>query len=250
MQPMKVEIWSDVVCPWCYIGKRRFETALERFAHKDQVEVVWRSFELDPNSARHTAGTLNEMLANKLRRSTEEAAAMNEHVSGLAAAEGLNYRLDQAQHGNTFDAHRLIHLAATHGLQGQAKERLLRAYFSEGQPIGDVDALVKLGVEIGLPADEVSKMLAGDAYAAEVRADQRRAVMFNIRGVPFVAIDETYGVSGAQPAEVFLAALEQAWDATHPQSELMPLGDADAAACEDEACDVTPDVEIDQPARS
>lgn len=250
MKPMMVEIWSDIVCPWCYIGKRRFETALEHFAHKDQVEIVWRSFELDPNSQRRTPGSLNEMLAGKLRRSTAEAAAMNDHVSGLAAAEGLDYRLDRAQHGNTFDAHRLIHLAAAHNLQGVAKERLLRAYFTEGQPIGDVETLVSLGAEMGLPADEVRAMLASDAYADEVRADERRAVMFNIRGVPFVAIDETYGVSGAQPAEVFLNALEQAWEASHPLTMLAAGGSEDSADCADGSCEVASTDEVAQPARS
>lgn len=238
MKPMLVEIWSDIVCPWCYIGKRRFETALQRFAHKDQVEIVWRSFELDPNAPRRTPGSLNDMLAQKLRRSVAEAAAMNEHVTALAAAEGLDYRLDRAQHGNTFDAHRLIHLAATRNLRSEAKERLLRAYFIEGRPIGDVETLVSLGAEIGLPADEARAMLAGDAYADEVRADERRAVMFNIRGVPFVAIDETYGVSGAQPPEVFLSALEQAWEASHPLAMIEAPGAEDGTG------------EVEQPART
>ena len=216
VEKITVEIWSDVVCPWCYIGKRRFEAALERFAHKDQVRLVWRSFELDPDSPRRTPGSLNDILAQKMGTSTAQAAAMNDHVARLAAAEGLDYRLDQAQHGNTFDAHRLIHLAAPHNLQGEAKERLLRAYFTEGQAIGDPETLARLGAEIGIPAGEVRTMLASDAYAADVRADERRAVILGIRGVPFVAIDELYGVSGAQPPEVFLDALERAWTASHP----------------------------------
>jgi predicted DsbA family dithiol-disulfide isomerase len=234
---MIVEIWSDIVCPWCYIGKRRFETALERFAHRDQVQVIWRSFELDPTSERRTPGSLTDMLAKKLGVSHAQAVAMNERVAGLAAGEGLDYRLDQAQHGNTFDAHRLIHLAAAHGLQGDAKERLLRAYFTEGLPIGDAETLVRLGTEIGLAEDDVRAMLDGDAYAGDVRADVRRATTFGIRGVPFVAIDETYGVSGAQPAEVFLDALEQAWAASHPLTVLTPAGGDD---CADGSCEIAP----------
>ena len=233
---MKVEIWSDVVCPWCYIGKRRFESALARFKHRDQVEVIWRSFELDPTSPRQVEGTLDNMLAKKLGVSAAQAAAMNAQVTDLAAQEGLEYRLDQAKPGNTFDAHRLIHLAAAHNLQGAAKEHLLHAYFSGGLAIGDPETLVKLGTEIGLDAEAVRAMLVSDAYAEEVRADIERARSFGIRGVPFVAIDETYGVSGAQPADTFLAALEQAWAASHP---LVTLGQAEGVGvCEGDNCEI------------
>lgn len=212
---MQVEIWSDVVCPWCYIGKRRFESALAQFPHRDEVAVVWRSFELDPHAPRQVAGSLDAMLAEKIGISAAEAAAMNRRVTDLAAAEGLAYRLDLARPGNSFDAHRLIHLAAAHGLQAAAKERLLRAYFTEGLPIGDPDTLTRLGAELGLPDDEVRAMLAGDAYAADVRADQQRAAGFGIGGVPFFVLGERYGISGAQPAALFLDGLRQAWDATH-----------------------------------
>lgn len=208
---MQIEIWSDVVCPWCYIGKRRFETALARFAHRDEVTLVWRSFELDPNAPRQGAQNLNAYLATKMGISLEQAAAMNEQVTELAANEGLDYQLDRAKHGNTFDAHRLIHLAAAHGLQAVAKERLLRAYFSEGLPISDHATLAALGAAIGLDLDEVNTMLAGDAYAANVRDDEQRATGFGIRGVPFFVFNERYGVSGAQSSVVFLDALEQAW---------------------------------------
>jgi predicted DsbA family dithiol-disulfide isomerase len=236
---MKIEIWSDIVCPWCYIGKRRFEAALDRFAHRDQVEIVWRSFELDPRAPRHTPGSLNDMLAHKLGVSQAQAAAMNQHVTDLAAAEGLDYQLDRARHGNTFDAHRLIHLAATHHLQAEAKERLLRAYFSEGLPISDPNTLVAIGSELGIPGDEVRAMLESDTYADEVRADQRRAAAFGIRGVPFFVIDEQYGVSGAQASAVFLDALEQAWAAAHPLTLLSAPPEADGN-CDDGSCVVAP----------
>jgi predicted DsbA family dithiol-disulfide isomerase len=216
VQPMRVEIWSDVVCPWCYIGKRRFESALSRFAHREQVEVVWRSFELDPHAPRRSEGALEEMLSRKYGVSLAEASAMNARVTGLAAKEGLAYHLDQAQHGNTFDAHRLIHLGAAHHLQGEVKERLLRAYFSEGRSISDPATLVALGAEAGIPPAEVRAMLAGDTYAGAVRADERRAAAFGIRGVPFFVIDERFGVSGAQDAAVLLNALEKAWAQAHP----------------------------------
>lgn len=235
---MNIEIWSDVVCPWCYIGKRRFEAALELFAHRDEVQVLWRSFELDPGAPRSTSGSLNDMLAQKMGVSTERAAAMNTHVSELAAHEGLAYRLDIARPGNTFDAHQLIHLAAAHGLQAEAKERLLRAYFTEGAAIGDRTALVALGTELGLAESDVRAALAGDAYAAEVRADEARARTFGIDGVPFFVIDERYGISGAQPTALFLQALEQAWADAHPLTMVSPPT-ADAN-CDDGSCAVPP----------
>lgn len=208
---MNVEIWSDIVCPWCYIGKRRFEAALARFPHRDEVAVTWRSFELDPDAPPRSSGTLDELLARKYGQTVEQAAAGHARLTALAAAEGLDYHFDRAQHGNTFDAHRLLHLAAAHDRQDAMKERLMRAYFTEGVPISDPGALVQLAAEIGLDKDEARAALAGDAYAEAVRADERRAAGFGIHGVPFVAIDETYGVSGAQAADVFLATMEKAW---------------------------------------
>jgi predicted DsbA family dithiol-disulfide isomerase len=234
---MKVEIWSDVVCPWCYIGKRRFETALAEFAHRDGVEIIWRSFQLDPTAPPTTTGSLDEMLAAKYGVSRERARAMNANVTALAAEDGLDYHLDRARHGNTFDAHRLIHLAAAHGQQGAMKERLLQAYFSEGEAVSDRDTLVRLAAEVGIPAEEARTALAGDTYAKEVRADLRRAQMFGIRGVPFFAIDEKYGISGAQPTEVMLAALEQAWADEHPLIAVAGAADG-AGVCEDDSCAV------------
>jgi predicted DsbA family dithiol-disulfide isomerase len=231
---VNVEIWSDVVCPWCYIGKRRFEAALARFAHSDAVTVVWRSFELDPHApARRTEG-LDALLAAKYGMSPERARALHAQMTELAAAEGLEYHFEHAQSGNTFDAHRLLHLAAVRGRQGELKERLLRAYFTEGRAIGDHETLVAIATEAGLPAGEAREVLAGSAYAAEVRADERRAAGFGITGVPFVAIDERYGVSGAQPVEVFLTGLETAWAAAHPRI----MAGADANACDDGSCAV------------
>ena len=236
---MNVEIWSDVVCPWCYIGKRRFEQALTQFPHRDAVNIRWRSFELDPDAPERAQGTLDELLAQKYRTTPQQAAQMNARVSGLAAAEGLDYHLDQAQPSNTFNAHRLLHLALKRGAQGQLKERLLSAYFTEGLPIGDRETLLRLATEAGLDADEAQATLASDDYAEEVRADEERAAAFGITGVPFVVIDERYGVSGAQPTEVFLNALETAWAASQP----LTLVGADAASdvadtgvCEGDSC--------------
>lgn len=236
MNTMKVEIWSDIVCPWCYIGKRRFEAAVAQFKHRDQVEIVWRSFELDPNAAPQYPGTLEEMIAKKLGLGVAKAAAMHAQLTELAAKEGLDYQLEYAKPGNTFNAHRLIHLAKAHNLQAVAKEKLLHAYFTEGKAIGDVETLVTIGSEIGLDAYEVRAMLASNLYADDVKADVQRAAAFGIRGVPFVAIDETYGVSGAQPAEVFLDTLEKAWAASHP---LISLGQVEGVGvCEGDNCEI------------
>jgi predicted DsbA family dithiol-disulfide isomerase len=216
MERMTVEIWSDIACPWCYIGKRRFESALARFEHRDDVDVLWRSYQLDPGAPRRYDGTVYDLVARKYGRSPAEAAAMHEQVTALAAAEGLTYRFDRTQPGNTFDAHRLLHLAQARGLQGPVKERLLHAYFTEGVAIGDPDALVAVVADAGLDAAEARAVLAGDAYADDVRTDMQRAAALGIRGVPFFVIDERYGVSGAQPADLFLDALRQAWAESHP----------------------------------
>ena len=208
MAPLTVEIWSDVVCPWCYVGKRRFEAALAQFP--GDVEVTWRSFELDPDAppVREVSGP--EHLAAKYGMSVDQARASNAQLTDLAAAEGLEYDLEHTRGGNTFDAHRLIHLAAAHDRQDAAKERLMRAYFSEREPIGDRETLVRLIAEVGIDPDEARAVLDGDAYADAVRADEALAARFGIRGVPFFVLDRRYGVSGAQPPELLLQALETA----------------------------------------
>lgn len=213
---MKVEIWSDVVCPFCYVGKRRFEKALATFPNADEIEVVWRSFQLDPDAPRRSSGTLDERLAAKYGLSLDQARQMNANVVAMSEGEGLEVRLDLAKPGNTFDAHRLIHLAADHGLQAEAKERLLQAYWVEGRAIGEPDTLTDLACELDSDAGEVRAMLDGDAYAAAVRDDQEQARAFGIQGVPFFVLDRSYGVSGAQPAGVFERALTQAWGEAQP----------------------------------
>jgi predicted DsbA family dithiol-disulfide isomerase len=208
---MQVEIWSDVVCPWCYIGKRRFEAALAEFDHRDEVEVRWRSFELDPSAPATVDVDLIERLATKYGVSREQAEAMNDRVTRLADEVGLSYRLDIAKPGNTFDAHRVLHLAADRGVQGDLKERLLSAYQSNGEPIADHATLVRAAVAAGLDEAEVRAVLDGDKYADAVRADEREGRELGITGVPFFVLDRRYGVSGAQASEAILQALEQAW---------------------------------------
>lgn len=212
---MKVEIWSDVVCPWCYLGKRRFESALAGFDHRDDVDVTWHSFELDPNAPREREADLATHLAQKYGMSREEAVARQQQLVDLGRSEGIDYRFDIARSGNTFDAHRLLHLGAAHERQGELKERLLRAYHVEGEPIGDPATLERLAVEVGLPPAEVREVLAGDRYAAEVREDERLAASFGAGGVPFFVVDRAIGLSGAQSAEVFADLLERGWNAGH-----------------------------------
>ena len=212
MAQLTVDIWSDVVCPWCYIGKRRFEAALAQFEHRDDVTVLWHSFELDPEAPPVAEGKSAERLAAKYGMTVEEAAGRQAEITTLAAQDGLTYDLADSRGGNTFDAHRLIHLAAEHRLGDAAMERLMRAYFSEREAIGDRETLQRLAVEAGLPAEEVREVLEGERYADAVRADERAATQIGIRGVPFFVLGRKYGVSGAQPAEVLLQALQQAWD--------------------------------------
>ena len=204
---MLVEIWSDVVCPWCYIGKRRFESALARFAHRGEVGVLWRSFELD-RDAPARRGPTAEHLARKYGWSADQVAASHARLESLAAAEGLEYHLDQTQGGNTFDAHRLIHAAREAGKQDELEERPFRAYFTEGEPIGEREALARVAAEVVPAAAEV---LSSGRFAAAVRADEREARLLGIHAVPFFVVDRRYGVEGAQPAELILRALEQAW---------------------------------------
>ena len=208
MAPLTVEIWSDIICPWCYIGKRRFEAALAEFPH--DVEYTWRSFELDPGAPRMRQDSATEHLASKYGMSVEQAEASHQQMTALAAQEGLEYHFETAKGGNSFDAHRLMHLAGAHGKQDMAKERLMRAYFTEGVAIGDRDALVAVAADIGLDPDEARAVLDGDDYADAVRADEVLAQRIGIQGVPFFVLNRRYGVSGAQPAEVLVQALEKA----------------------------------------
>ena len=208
-----VEIWSDLVCPWCYLGKRRLEQALEQFPERDRVDVVWRSFELEPDVPA-TPEPRAEALVRRYGMTAEEAEQRDAHMAALAAEAGLEYRPDLVLLGNTFDAHRVLHVAGAAGLQAQAKERLLRAYFTEGRALTDRDTLVELAADAGVDPDTARAALAGDGYAAEVRADEREAAQLGITGVPFFVLGRRYAVSGAQPPELLLRALEQAFAET------------------------------------
>jgi predicted DsbA family dithiol-disulfide isomerase len=207
---VKVEIWSDVVCPWCYIGKRRLEKALSAYEHRTDVEIVWRSFELDPEAPRVQNESALEHLAGKYGMTIEQAGTAQQRVSDIAAEEGLDYRLADTRRGNSFDAHRLLHLAYLRGVQGELKERLFRGYFTESEPIGDKAVLERLAVDAGLELSEVAETLQGERFGADVREDERRARLLGIHAVPFFVIDDRIGIEGAQPPEVILQALRHA----------------------------------------
>lgn len=208
---MKVEIWSDVMCPFCYIGKRRFENALEQLPFKNEIEVEWKSFQLDPSLKHEPGKNINQYLAERKGISVQKAKELNEQVTGMAAEEGLQYDFDKAVVANSFDAHRFSHLAAKHGKGDAAEERLFKAYFTEGRNIADHDTLVELGKSIGLDGTEVDQVLKGDAYAQEVQQDIAEAAAIGVRGVPFFVIDRKYAVSGAQASTTFAQVFERAY---------------------------------------
>ena len=206
---MEVEIWSDIACPWCYVGKRRFEAALAGFEHRDDVKVTWRSFELDPEAPPERPGDGATRLAQKYGTTREHAQEMQRSMTEAAAGDGLEFRFDLARAGNTFDAHRLTHLAAAHGLQDEMKERLMRAYLTEGELISEPETLARLAAEVGLPDDEVRELLATERFAEEVRDDERAAMSLGIHAVPFFVIDRALGASGAHPPEALRQLLER-----------------------------------------
>ncbi|MGA4842748.1 DsbA family oxidoreductase [Streptomyces sp. G45] len=234
---MRVEIWSDIACPWCYVGKARFERALASFPHRDSVEVVHRSFELDPDRAKGDTTPVITMLTRKYGMSEAQAEAAEDGVGAQAGAEGLEYRTRGRDHGNTFDMHRLLHFAKAEGRQDELIGLLYRANFAEEESVFDSDdRLVALAAEAGLDADAARAVLADPtAYADDVRADEREAAELGANGVPFFVLDRTYGVSGAQPAEVFEQALTQAWGNRSPLTVLSADG---ADACGPDGCAV------------
>jgi predicted DsbA family dithiol-disulfide isomerase len=225
---VKIEIWSDVVCPWCYIGKRRIENALAEFGHADEVVVHWRSYQLDPGAPTEPTEGTTAMLARKYGQSADGAKQMQERVAAVAAEEGLDYRLPETLHLNTVDAHRLIHLAHEQGgndLQGRVKEALLAAYFTEARNVADHAVLREVAVAAGLDASRVDEVLGSREFEDAVHADAEQAQAYGATGVPFFVIDQKYGVSGAQPTEVFTQVLERAWSETHPLIQVLATGE-------------------------
>jgi predicted DsbA family dithiol-disulfide isomerase len=220
---MKVEIWSDVMCPFCYIGKRRFENALQHFEHKDEIEIEWKSFQLNPDMVTDPNINIDQYLADAKGFSIDRARQLNAQVTQMAAEAGLTYNFDKAIVANSFNAHRYGHLAKKHGLGIEAEEQLFKAYFTDGKNIDDLDTLAGLGQELGLDAAEVKQTLEGNAYADEVKHDIAQAQYYGIQGVPFFVLDNKYAVSGAQAVPVFEETLEKAfaeWQKENPKPKL------------------------------
>jgi predicted DsbA family dithiol-disulfide isomerase len=235
MQKIRVNVWSDVACPWCYVGKRRFEAALAKFPHRDEVEIVWRAFELDPSAkARNLpeGSKYAERLAKKYGMPVSMAEQRIQQLVDTAAGDGLSFRFDRIKPGNTFDAHRVLHFALEKGKQDAVKEKLLSGYLEHGAAIGDKADVARLATDAGLDADEVAAVLESDAYAVDVRADEQEAAELGVSGVPFFVIGR-YAISGAQPKEVFERALDLAWK-DHSAASLQTL--AEGAACGPDGC--------------
>ncbi|MDB5140772.1 MAG: disulfide bond formation protein DsbA [Mucilaginibacter sp.] len=228
---MKVEIWSDVMCPFCYIGKRRFENALQNFEHKDDVEIEWKSFQLNPDLETDPSINIDQYLADKKGWTLDYAKELNANVTQMAAEVGLTYNFDKAIVANSFNAHRFTHLAKKHGQGVAAEEQLFKAYFTEGKNIDDQDTLIELGEEIGLAPAETRQVLASNAYADDVKHDVAEAQYLGIHGVPFFVMNSKYAVSGAQAVPVFEQTLQKAFDEWQKENSKPKLEIVEGESC-------------------
>ena len=235
---MKIEVWSDVMCPFCYIGKRHYEAAIKRFADSSNIELVWKSFQLNPNSPEHYDGSVNDYLAEHKGISVSQAKQMNDRVTLMAKEAGLTYNLDNARIANSFKAHRIIQLAKTKGLGDEIEENLFRAYFTEGKDFGDVKTLTELAKSIGLTEADVNEALTDDEYAYKVKQDIQEAQQIGVTGVPFFVFNRKYAVSGAQPAEVFLQTLQKSFEEWRKENPAVKLEVTEGNVCTpDGKCD-------------
>jgi len=241
MKTLRIDIWSDIACPWCHVGKRRLEAALADFPRKDAVEIVWRAFELDPSAPRERDRDVSyaERIAKKYGSSPKEAEAMITRMTDVAREDGLDFHFERIRPGNTFDAHRVLHLALVRGgwrVQDAVKERFLRGYLTDGEPIGDPETLVRLAADAGLDAEEVRATLASDQYTADVRADEEEARELGINGVPFFVLGGKLAVSGAQPSTLLLRALDQAAKELDPRPVMLAGSAEEGAFCGPDGC--------------
>lgn len=238
---MKIEVWSDFVCPFCYMGKRRLENALKEFPHKDNVTLEYKSYELDPNAEENPGLNMHEYLAEKKGMPAEQAKQMNESVGQQAAELGLTYNFDTMQHTNTFDAHRVAKYAAEQGKGEEITERLLHAYFTESKLISDHATLIAIAEEVGLNPDKVTELLKVDDYALHVRGDEEQARQIGVQGVPFFVFNEKYAVSGAQPEEAFREVMDTVWKEENERPVLKPFPSSakkETTYCTDEGCEI------------
>ncbi|WP_042347550.1 DsbA family oxidoreductase [Bacillus massiliigorillae] len=239
---MKVEVWSDFACPFCYIGKRRFEQGLEKFAHKDRVEVIFKSYQLEPHSPKVVDKDIYTVLSEKQGVSYEQAKGFTQQITQQAKELGLEYNFDDMVLTNTFAAHRLSHYAKQQGKMYEMMERILKAYFTDSVNISDYDVLTKLATEVGFDEKEVQAILTEGKYSEDVQNDMKQAVQIGVRGVPFFVFNQKYAVSGAQAGEAFLEVLEKVWEEEQGQQPLQVLNsdndDTKGANCADGACNI------------
>ncbi len=237
-EKMKVEIWSDVMCPFCYIGKRRFEKALDQLPGKENIEIVWKSFQLNPDLKTDPSKNINQYLSDVKGMSLERAAQLNQQVTEMAVGEGLHYELDQAIVANSMNAHRFSHFALSKNKQDEAEEQLFRAYFTEGKNTDDIHVLIDLGKSIGLDETELRKVLESDRYTEDVRMDIYESQQLGVRGVPFFVFDRKYAVSGAQETPVFLQTLDKSFEEWKQENHAAGLQIQEGAVCRpDGECD-------------
>ncbi len=231
---MKIEIWSDFACPFCYIGKTRFEQALAAFKHKNKVDIVYKAYQLNPNAPKVMMGSADEAFAKSHNMTKEQAKERFKMFTQNAKTVGLEYRYDLIQMTNTFDAHRLAKWANTLGKEDVITSRLMKAYFTEGQNLADTKALINLAAEVGLDPKEAEKVLKNNEYSDQVTAQQQEARQLGVQGVPFFVINRKYGISGAQQTDYFTRALEQIWQEENP---LQTLENQDKdASCDHDEC--------------
>ena len=233
---LKVQIWSDIMCPFCYIGKRRIEEALQNFEHKEAVEIEWKSYQLDASFIASPEDNMVEHLAEKYRKDNDWAQNMLDNMTQNAKTAGLDFHFEKAILANSFNAHRLLHLAKKYNLANDLEELLFKAYLTEGKNVNDLDTLSKLGIEVGLDSEEITQVLNSDTYGAEVNKDQEEANAIGVQGVPFFVLDNKYAISGAQPASAFLETLEKVWEEGKFESKVTLLNTTDGDSCGIDGC--------------
>ncbi|WP_026691732.1 DsbA family oxidoreductase [Alteribacter aurantiacus] len=231
---MNVDVWSDIVCPFCFIGKRRFENALNRFEHKQAVSLTFKSFQLDPNAKKNSGESMHELLASKYNMSFEQARSTTDNVAAQAKEVGLDYDFDNMIPTNTEDAHRLSHYAKQEGKMDKVMERIMYAFFTEGKDVSDHDTLEEIAIDAGLDKEAVKHVLKTDQYGEDVRADQAEGAKIGVQGVPFFVFNGKYAVSGAQPEDAFLDVLEKVWEEEKPVQMMNSQGEN----CNDGSCSI------------
>ena len=232
---MNVEIWSDVMCPFCYIGKRKFENALAKFPHKEKINIIWKSFQLDPTTITDPSLNTIDNLAEKKGWSKQQAQETTAQVTDIAKQVGLDFHFEKAVVANSFDAHRLSHLAKKYGKQNDLEEKLFLAYFTEGKNTADHSTLLQIGKDLGIPEQEITTVLNSDTFTNEVEQDITEAQHIGVRGVPFFVLDRKYAVSGAQESETFLGALTKAYE-EHANGIIEPIANNSSCGCGPEGC--------------